>query len=65
MHDVSRRGRLIKACGLTYSRAMENIQDRMTKALDEALEMTFPASDPIALTPATPLDDEADGPYPS
>ena len=26
---------------------MENIQDR----LDEALELTFPASDPIALTP--------------
>jgi hypothetical protein len=30
---------------------MENIQDRLTQALDEALEMTFPASDPIALTP--------------
>jgi hypothetical protein len=30
---------------------MENTQDRLTKALDEALELTFPASDPIALTP--------------
>ena len=30
---------------------MENIHDRLTRALDEALEMTFPASDPIALTP--------------
>jgi hypothetical protein len=40
---------------------MENIDDRMTKALDEALEMTFPASDPIALTPATPVEGDADG----
>ena len=31
---------------------MENTQDRLTNALDEALELTFPASDPIALTPA-------------
>lgn len=30
---------------------MENTQDRLTRALDEALEMTFPASDPIAVTP--------------
>jgi hypothetical protein len=30
---------------------MENIQDRLAEALDEALELTFPASDPIALTP--------------
>jgi hypothetical protein len=34
---------------------MENIEDKMTdrfnEALDEALELTFPASDPIALTP--------------
>ena len=30
---------------------MENIQDRVTQALDEALELTFPASDPIAVTP--------------
>jgi hypothetical protein len=33
---------------------MENIQDR----LDEALELTFPASDPIALTPAAPIERE-------
>jgi hypothetical protein len=30
---------------------MEDTQDRLSKALDEALELTFPASDPIALTP--------------
>jgi hypothetical protein len=60
MHGVSRRGRLIKACAVTYSEGMENT-DRMTKALDEALEMTFPASDPIALTPATPVEGDADG----
>lgn len=30
---------------------MENIEDKMNNALDEALELTFPASDPIALTP--------------
>lgn len=33
---------------------MENTQDRLTQelnaALDEALELTFPASDPIAVT---------------
>ena len=33
---------------------MENIQER----LDEALELTFPASDPIALTPRDEPDDE-------
>lgn len=31
---------------------MENTQDILSNALDEALELTFPASDPIALTPA-------------
>jgi hypothetical protein len=61
MHCVSRCGQLIKACAVTYSIGMENIDDRMTKALDEALEMTFPASDPIALTPATPVEADADG----
>jgi hypothetical protein len=30
---------------------MENIEDKTSNALDEALELTFPASDPIALTP--------------
>jgi hypothetical protein len=30
---------------------MEITQDRTTRALDEALELTFPASDPIAVTP--------------
>ena len=35
---------------------MENIQDRLTQALDEALEMTFPASDPIAVTPIKETD---------
>jgi hypothetical protein len=34
---------------------MENTQDPMTRALDEALELTFPASDPIAITPAAPV----------
>jgi hypothetical protein len=29
---------------------MENTQDRMGQALDAALELTFPASDPIAVT---------------
>jgi hypothetical protein len=33
---------------------MENTQDKLTQdlnaALDEALELTFPASDPIAVT---------------
>jgi hypothetical protein len=33
--------------------AMENTQDSLTQALDEALEMTFPASDPIAIRPAS------------
>ena len=33
---------------------METIQDRLTQALDEALEMTFPASDPIAVTRIEP-----------
>ena len=51
MHDVSRPRRLIKAGALPYSEGMENIQDRLTQALDQALEMTFPASDPIAITP--------------
>jgi hypothetical protein len=35
---------------------MEDIQDR----LDNALELTFPASDPIAVSPAPPLDAEED-----
>ncbi len=29
---------------------IQKTQDRLTQALDEALEMTFPASDPIAVT---------------
>ena len=28
---------------------MENTQNQSTEALDEALELTFPASDPIAV----------------
>jgi hypothetical protein len=28
----------------------------MTQALDEALELTFPASDPIAVTPMKEID---------
>ena len=51
MDDVSRGTRLIKPRLLKYIEEMENIQERLTNALDEALEMTFPASDPIALTP--------------
>jgi hypothetical protein len=39
---------------------MENTQDRLTRALDEALEMTFPASDPIALTPSPSTDEEVE-----
>jgi hypothetical protein len=35
---------------------MENIQER----LDEALELTFPASDPIALTPRSETDHDGD-----
>ena len=39
---------------------MENIFDRDTQklnaALDEALELTFPASDPIAVTPVKETD---------
>jgi hypothetical protein len=35
---------------------MENTQDRVTRALDEALELTFPASDPIAITPMKETD---------
>jgi hypothetical protein len=35
---------------------MENTQDRVTRALDEALELTFPASDPIAVTPMKETD---------
>ena len=31
---------------------MQTNQDRLTQALDEALELTFPASDPIAVAPA-------------
>ena len=40
---------------------MENINDRLTQALDEALELTFPASDPIAVTPMKETDHEASG----
>jgi hypothetical protein len=36
---------------------MKDIDDRLNDALDEALEMTFPASDPIAVSP---LQAEAD-----
>ena len=31
---------------------MKDIDNRLSRALDEALEMTFPASDPIAITPS-------------
>ena len=56
LHDVSRYSRLIKTRRLPYIGGMENIDDRLTQALDEALEMTFPASDPIALSPPRPAD---------
>jgi hypothetical protein len=40
---------------------MENTQDLLTQAaLDEALEMTFPASDPIAISPSSSLSHEGD-----
>lgn len=32
----------------------EDEDDRLDEALDEALEETFPASDPVALTPHRP-----------
>jgi hypothetical protein len=51
LHDVSRLSRLIKISAPSYTGAMENAQDRLSRALDEALEMTFPASDPISITP--------------
>ena len=35
---------------------METTQDKSTNALDQALELTFPASDPIALTPEPDAD---------
>jgi len=37
---------------------MQNTQDRLSQALDEALELTFPASDPIAVSPPKETDDE-------
>jgi len=38
---------------------MESIDDRISRALDSALEMTFPASDPIAVyMPAELREDE-------
>jgi hypothetical protein len=37
---------------------MENTQDRLTQALDEALELTFPASDPIAVSPPKETQDD-------
>jgi hypothetical protein len=37
---------------------MENTRDRLTQALDEALELTFPASDPIAVTPSKEANDD-------
>ena len=41
---------------------MENTQDRLTheldEALDKALEMTFPASDPIAVGPMKETHDD-------
>jgi hypothetical protein len=39
---------------------MKTTQDLLTQALDEALEMTFPASDPIAISAAAYIDDEGD-----
>jgi len=59
LHDLSHLGRLIKARLLPYSKGMQNTQDRLTQALDEALELTFPASDPIAVTPMKETDHEA------
>lgn len=45
---------------MPYSGGMENIFDQDTQqlnaALDEALELTFPASDPIAVTPVKETD---------
>ena len=35
---------------------METIDDRTSRALDSALEMTFPASDPIAVYVGTDRD---------
>ena len=34
----------------------KDIQDRLTQALDDALELTFPASDPIAVSVPRALD---------
>ena len=39
---------------------MKNTQDRLSQALDEALELTFPASDPIAVAPAAPINREGE-----
>jgi len=40
---------------------MEATQDKMTQALDEALELTFPASDPIAVAPLKEADFDNQG----
>jgi hypothetical protein len=32
---------------------MEQTDNAQDRALDEALQMTFPASDPVAITPAS------------
>jgi len=43
---------------MIFSRGMNN--DPVTLALDEALELTFPASDPIAVTPSHSILDAAE-----
>lgn len=44
--------------------AVEKDKEHMDEALDEALEETFPASDPIALTPSPrePVDKQSEPP---
>jgi hypothetical protein len=37
---------------------MDDRQDRLSRALDEALQMTFPASDPVAIAIAHPAGEE-------
>jgi hypothetical protein len=37
---------------------MDNRQDKLSRALDEALQMTFPASDPVAIAIAQPAGEQ-------
>jgi len=39
---------------------MDNRQDKLSRALDEALQMTFPASDPVAIAIAHPAREESE-----